>query len=125
MSGFTLDSGALIAAERGDKRVIALLDRLERRKIGVAIPAGVLSQVWRAGPRQHRLHLLMTAETVDVVALDRNEALLVGALLARSGSADVVDGSVASCAKRRGHAVITSDPDDISRIDGSLVLVHI
>ncbi|HVA61464.1 MAG TPA: PIN domain-containing protein [Mycobacteriales bacterium] len=125
MSGFTLDTGALIAAERGDKRIIALLDRSARRGIEIAIPAGVLAQVWRADPRQHRLHLLLADDNVEVPPLDRDEALAVGTLCASSGVGDVTDASVVSCARLRQHAVLTSDPDDLQRIDRSLVLVPV
>jgi hypothetical protein len=59
MSGLTLDVGALIAAERGDRRMIALLERVLTRGRVLAIPAGALAQAWRADPRQHRLHLLI------------------------------------------------------------------
>jgi hypothetical protein len=123
MSGFTLDTGALIAAERGDKRIIALLDRAARKTVPVAIPAGVLAQAWRADPRQHSLHLILVDPHVEVPALDRDEALAVGALCARSGSSDVVDASVVTCASTRGHAVVTSDPEDIRRLDKTLTLV--
>lgn len=123
MSGLTLDAGALIAAERGDRRMIALLERVLARSEALAIPAGVLAQVWRADPRQHRLHLLIGDENSEIVSLDREEALRVGTICARTGSADVVDVSVALCAARRGHAVVTADPDDIAAVDPSLRLI--
>ncbi|MHB8452376.1 MAG: PIN domain-containing protein [Mycobacteriales bacterium] len=125
MSGFTLDTGALIAAERGDKKVIALLDRAAHRGIEIAIPAGVLAQAWRADPRQHRLHLMLADDNVEVSPLDRDEALAVGTLCARTGVVDVIDASVAACAGRRRHAVVTSDPHDLQRLDSSLRLVPI
>lgn len=123
MNGFTLDASALIAAERGDGRMLALIERALERADGLAIPAGVLAQAWRADPRQHRLHLLLGDEKTEVVSLDRDEALLVGATCARTGVTDVVDVSVACCAARRGHVVITTDADDIAAIDPSLRLI--
>jgi predicted nucleic acid-binding protein len=123
MSGLTLDAGALIAAERGDRRMIALLERVLARDQMLAIPAGALAQAWRADPRQHRIHLLIGDEQCVVVPLDRDEALRVGTICARTGAADVVDVSVASCAARRGHAVVTADPDDIAAVDPSLRLI--
>lgn len=123
MSGLTLDSGALIAAERGNGRMVALLERVLARGQLVAIPAGALAQAWRADPRQHRLHLLIGDELTEVVPLDRDEALRVGAMCARTGSADVIDVSVASCAARRGHAVVTTDADDIAAADPSVRLI--
>jgi predicted nucleic acid-binding protein len=125
VSGFTLDTSALIAAERGDPRMIALLHRAATKRIPLAIPGGALAQAWRADPRQHRLHVLLVDDQVEIVALDRDEALAVGALCARSGSSDVVDVSVVVCAQRRTQAAVTSDPDDLARIDPRLVVVAI
>lgn len=125
MSGLTLDAGALIAAERGDRRVIALLARAARRRLDVAIPSGALAAVWRADPRQHRLHLLLSDDCVEVPPLDREEALAVGAICARTRTNDVIDASVASCARRRHHTVDTSDPDDIHRVDPTLSLIPV
>jgi predicted nucleic acid-binding protein len=123
MSGLTLDAGALIAAERGDRRIIALLERVLARGEVLAIPAGALAQAWRADPRQHRLHLLIGDENFEVVSLDRDEALRVGAMCARSEASDIVDVSVAACAVRRGHAVVTTDPNGIAAVDPSLRLI--
>lgn len=125
MSGLTLDAGALIAAERGDLRIVALLDRAARRLLPVAVPARVLAQVWRADPRQHRLHLLLAGDHLEVPALDRDEALAVGALCARAGTSDVIDASVASCARRRQQTVVTSDPEDLRRLDPAIDLIAI
>ncbi len=125
MSGFTLDAGALIAAERGQARMVALLDRAVRRGLPIAIPAGVVGQVWRAKPAQHRFHLLLGDDRVEVPALDREEALAAGALCAQSQTSDVIDASVAACAQRRRQAVITSDPDDIRRLDPRLEIIVI
>jgi len=125
MSGLTLDSGALIAAERGDLRVIALLARAASRRLALAIPSGALAQVWRADPRQHQLHLLLNDDRVDVAPLDRDEALAVGAICARTRTSDVVDASVVSCARRRRHTVVTSDPGDIHRLDPTINVIPI
>lgn len=125
MSGFTLDTGALIAAEQGDPRMIALLHRAATKRIPLAIPSGALAQAWRADPRQHRLHVLLVDDQVEIVALDRDEALAVGALCARTGASDVVDVSIVVCAQGRRQAVVTSDPRDIARIDETLELVTV
>ena len=42
---------------------------------------------------------------------------------AATGVADVIDVSVALCAHDRGHAVVTSDPDDIRAAEPSLLLL--
>lgn len=123
MKGLTLDSGALIALERGEETVRELLVAAKLRHHELALPAGALAQVWRASSRRHRLAVLLTSARLEVVPLDRDEALMIGAVCARSGATDVVDVSVAVCARRRGHVVVTSDPDDLLRIDPDLDLI--
>jgi len=46
-----LDAGALIAFERADPRMRALLREALRRGTRLVIPAGVVGQVWRDGVR--------------------------------------------------------------------------
>jgi hypothetical protein len=87
-----------------------------------AVPAGVLAAAWRASARQPRLARALRSSITEVVAPDRAEAPAVGWLCAQSGACDVVDVSVAACARMRGQAVVTTDPDDdLSAIDGGLV----
>lgn len=116
-----LDAGALIGLDRASGRVRGLL----RASGGgaVRIPAPVLAQVWRSGSRHVLLSRLLDADTTEVVALDREAAQAVGALLAVSGTRDVVDAAVVVCAWANGDVVITSDPDDLRRLDPTLRLV--
>jgi len=113
VTGATLDTGALTALESGSRRMAEL-----------AVPAGVLAQVWRGGGRQARIARLLRASNTSVVPLDAKLALRVGARCAATRTADIVDVSVAICASDRGHPVITSDPDDIAAIDPALMLVR-
>ncbi|MGH3930508.1 MAG: PIN domain-containing protein [Pseudonocardiaceae bacterium] len=124
-SGLTLDTGALIGLERGDERVRSLLQRAVTGKIPLAVPAGVLAQAWRGGPRQARIARLLADPDVHVVVLDDPTARAVGALIARSDHHDIVDVSVALCAAERGHVVLTSDPDDIAAVDPRLALITV
>ena len=64
MSGVTLDAGALVAFDKGDRRVAAMLLRAVETKTSVAVPAGVVGQVWRDGRRQARLARLLGAPVV-------------------------------------------------------------
>ncbi len=59
----------------------------------------------------------------DVVALDRLDATDVGRLLAASGTSDVVDAHVVSCARRNHQRVVTSDPDGLLGLDPRIGLV--
>jgi predicted nucleic acid-binding protein len=123
MAGITLDAGALIAIDRADRGVLVLLARAVETNSRVTIPASALAQAIRRPERQVRLSRLVRQPTTDVVALDRVDAVHVGRLLAASGTADVVDAHVVVCAKRGGQRVVTSDPDDLSRLDPTIELV--
>jgi predicted nucleic acid-binding protein len=121
-NAITFDTGALIAIEYRSKRMQALLDEIDRREWQIAIPAGVVAQAWRGGPRQARIAATLSDERTEVVPLDDPTARAVGLLCGRSGHADVVDGSVALCARQRNLHVITSDPEDLRAVDTSLIL---
>jgi hypothetical protein len=117
-----LDAGALIALERADRRVVALLARARERKIPLVVPAGVVAQVWRDGRQQVRLARLLGSSATEVVALEDLDARAAGQLLGVSGHADVVDASVAWVARQRQAVIVTSDPGDLHRLDPSLRL---
>ena len=119
-AGVTLDAGALIAFERGRRSVVALVARALERDAEIAVPAGVVAQVWRDGSRQARLSRLLASDVVSVVPLDDHAARSAGQMLGASGTNDVVDASVAWCARQRGHVVVTSDPDDILAVHPDL-----
>ena len=125
MTGVTLDTGALIAIERGDRRLQALLDEAAASGAAIAVPAGVVAQAWRGAGRQARLARFLGLPTVTAVALDEPEARAAGSLCGLAGTADVVDASVVVCARARGHAVMTADEDDLRALDAQLRLVLI
>lgn len=123
MKGLTLDAGALIALERGDERVRALLQRAAvDPEAALHIPAGVLAQVFRDPRRQTRLARLLKHDRTSVVPLDDATARVVGLLLGLRRCSDAVDASVAVCARRYRQGVVTSDPDDLRRLDPGLPL---
>lgn len=124
-AGVTLDSGALIAIERGDRRAQALLDEAAVADADIAVPAGVIAQAWRGSGRQARLARFLALRTVTAVALDEPEARAAGALCGLAGTADIVDASVVVCARARGHAVLTADEHDLRTLDPALRLVAI
>ncbi|MCU1487479.1 MAG: hypothetical protein JWN67_4225 [Actinomycetia bacterium] len=121
--GTTLDAGALIALDRGDRRVVVLLARAAQRSARITVPASALAQAIRDPARQVGLARLVRQPTTDVVPLDRVDATNVGRLLAASGTADVVDAHVVICARRADQAVVTSDRDDLARLDPALELI--
>lgn len=123
VTGLTLDTGALLALERGQERIRALLREAVSREI--AIPAGVIARSWRGGPRQARIARLIKQPETLVLALDDDMARAVGLLCGRCGHDDVVDVSVVLCARQHRHAVVTSDPDDMRAVDPSVPLVPV
>ena len=100
----------------------ARLDEAIRRGGTVCVPVGAIAQAWRSS-RQVRLARLLKSRDIDIAIMTPNVARTVGLLCARSGHDDVIDVHVALCARERRHAVITSDPDDISRVDPRLPII--
>lgn len=125
MSGVTLDAGALIAFERNQREVVAIIARAHERQIKLAAPAGVIGQVWRNGSRQARLAQLLGSGLVEVESLDDWRARAAGQLCGVAGSTGVIDASVVLCARARAHTVLTSDPDDLVRLDPSLRYIRV
>jgi predicted nucleic acid-binding protein len=123
LRGFTLDTGALIALERRDPFADALIERAGAEPGAIIhIPAGVAAQAFRDGRRQVRLTRLFKDPQTRVVPLDAQTAFVAGMLLGRRGGSDAIDASVVVCARQYGQPVITSDPDDLRRLDPNLQL---
>jgi predicted nucleic acid-binding protein len=125
MPGITLDAGALIALDRDDRRVVALLARAAQTNAGVTIPATALAQAIRRPERQVRLARLIRQPDTDVVALGRVDATHVGRLLAASRTRDITDAHVVVCARRAGQQIATSDPEDLRRLDPDIELLSL
>ncbi|MEV4240169.1 MULTISPECIES: hypothetical protein [unclassified Nocardia] len=118
-----LDSGALIGLEKRNSRAVAVLQEATRRNYQILIPATVLAQTWRNSPRQHAISCLLKAHTVTVAGLSETHAIAVGALLAVTGTADVVDAHVIVLARAvQSIMVVTSDPDDLTALDPAVRL---
>jgi rRNA-processing protein FCF1 len=120
-----LDAGALIAFERGDARMRALVRQAVDAGARLVIPSGVLGQVWRGSARQASLHALVKGPTTVVPVLDQVLAEAAGVLCGRSGTSDVIDASVVLVARRERAVVVTSDFDDLRRLDPALPLERI
>jgi hypothetical protein len=123
MSGVTFDAGGLIALDRNDRQVLALVARAMERGMRITIPATALAQAIRNPARQARLARLIRQAGTDLMALNGPDATAVGLLLAGAGTADVVDAHAVVCALRAGQAVVTSDAADLSRIAPDLQLL--
>ncbi len=113
MAGLTLDTGALIAAERNDRAFWAFWKEASERGVVPVVPAAALAQAWRS-PRQARLAQVVKACFVE--PLEESLAGAAGELLGRAKAYDVVDAAVVAGAAGRGDAVLTSDPRDLRRL---------
>jgi len=120
-----LDAGALIAFERGDERMRALVREALAQQRRLVTPAGVVARVVRNLAEQVRVRSLMNGPTSSVPPLDRTLAEAAGTLCGRAGTADVVGASVVLIARRERAVVVTSDVDDLRRLDPALPLERI
>ncbi len=125
MSGVTFDAGGLIALDRNDRRVLALVARAAERGMRITVPATALAQAMRNPARQARLSRLIRQSGTDLVALNGPDATAAGLLLAHTATADVVDAHVVICAWRARQVLVTSDAADIRRIAPDLPLLAI
>jgi predicted nucleic acid-binding protein len=125
LNGFVWDAGGLIALERNDRRIAGLANTAWKQGDRIIVPATALAQVIRNPARQVRLWRMIQSEQTEVIPLDEAQAQAVGALLARTGTSDIVDAHVVICAQAAGCAVITSDPLDLKRLAPSLRVIAV
>ena len=114
VTGVAYDSGALIAAERGERRMWARHRALLLHRVVPVVPAPVVAQCWRGTPRQAQLARLLAG--CEVEALDDARARATGVLAGRARTSDIVDASVVEGVLRRDHLVISSDVGDLNAI---------
>ena len=109
-----LDSGALIALERNDRSMWLRYRAAKHAGIVPVTHGGVVGQVWRGrGARQ----ALLAKVLADIVVRPLDEALgrAVGALLGATDQQDVIDAALVLLSQD-GDRIVTSDPDDITRL---------
>lgn len=112
--GLVLDSGGLIAFDRGDREVASLIEANRRRKERIATSSGCVAQSWRGGgSRQALLARLLSG--VQEYGLSPDISRRIGGLCATSSSTDIVDAHVALIA-RDEDLVLTSDVDDLQAL---------
>jgi hypothetical protein len=109
-----LDSGALIALDRGDRamwrRMKAALDAEEPP----VTHGGVVGQVWRGGgPRQALLARVLSG--IEIRPIDDALGRAAGELLAVAGASDVIDAAVVLLTEE-GDRLLTSDPGDLETL---------
>ena len=124
-ASIVLDAGALIALDRGDKRMIALLSRALTQGRAFRVPAGVVGQAWRNGRVQVALARFLRSQEVEIVPLDAQLARSSGELCAATNSTDVIDASVVILARERRDPIVTSDPNDLRRLDPTAQIISV
>ncbi len=112
--GVTYDTGALVAADRGERRMWARHRALLVRREVPTVPAPVVAQAWQGERRQVLLARLLVGCSVET--LDDEQARSVGTLAARAATTDIVDACVAEGALRRHDLVVGSDSSDLKAI---------
>lgn len=114
MAALVLDAGALIAADRDDRELVAKLRVAALNGIDLRSNGAVIAETWRDDRgRQARLAQLLKA--VDVVAVDESVGRQAGVLLGKAGANDPVDGTVVAIAGS-GDRILTSDVSDIAKL---------
>jgi hypothetical protein len=124
-AGIVLDAGALIALDRGDKRMIAFLDRALAQGRAFRVPAGVVGQAWRDGRVQVTLARFLRGAEVEIIPLDEQLARSCGELCGAATSSDIIDASVVILAREWRDPIITSDPNDLRRLDPTAQIIPI
>lgn len=127
MQGLTLDTGALIALERADKRMRIALAAAHQDGRVVTVPAPVLVEWWRGGQGRQRNIL----DSLELEPLSGSLAKLAGEGLASVRQASpngprpsAIDAVVMASAAQRGDIVYTSDFDDLELLRSYFQAVH-
>lgn len=117
LTGYTLDTGVLIALERRKRGVAEVLREAVSAGLALHISSAVVAEFWRGSPHRELESLVRRYTVPD--SLER--AIRAGrALAAVTGSSKrgrgpgVVDALVAALAHETGTTVMTSDPDDLA-----------
>lgn len=116
-----LDSGGVFSLAGRSRRAAAILEAARQEGSAVLIPAVVVAETFRPGPRNAQVHRVLKLGTT--VEVDDTLARLAGTLLALSDDssqrrgAPTVDALILAVALQRGGGVIvTSDQPDLLRL---------
>lgn len=110
-----LDAGVFIALENPSKRrvVLALLQLMKEAGVEPATNDAALAQAWCHPARQVPMALLVRAVTVHPFG----DPKTIGMRCAKHGTNDVVDASLAVLADQLRLTVLTTDPDDMAKLE--------
>ncbi len=117
MARLILDSGAVIALAHDNAAVRTYVELAIERQILVVVPAVVVAETIRGGPRDAPVNQVL--KRVKIAPVTEETARLAGSLRARvEGQSDVtVDALVvAEAVLGDSGVVLTGDPDDLSAL---------
>ena len=120
-AGITLDTGALIALERRHDRALRLLRAANETDRPVTVPVAVVAEWWRG--RTNVREAILGALLIEPMTLSLARA--AGEALAAVPRSTTVDAIVMASAARRGDTVLTSDVEDLMRLQGRFRSVRI
>ena len=112
MSGFTLDTGALIALERRSHRMRTTVRLALDHGLRIVVPSVVLGEWWR-GRTDVRDAIVAY---VEVEPLGAALAKMAAEAMAAVRGATFVDAVVMASAAQRGDVVFTSDEGDLQML---------
>lgn len=113
MKGVVVDTGVLIALERGKSRAVSLVHVARMHGAPLHVPTTVLAEWWRSPNQASHIERMLTLH--DLTA---DLARSAGAALAelRLGPDSTVDATVMALAAKLGAMVLTSDGRDFRRL---------
>jgi hypothetical protein len=109
-----LDTGALIAFDRGDRQVAAMIEATRRRGGRVVTSSGCVAQAWRGGGSRQAMMVRLLRGTAEI-GLDPTMSRVTGGLCSQARTADVVDAHLALLV-RDGDVVLTGDVEVLRRL---------
>lgn len=119
--GRVLHTGALLALVDGSPYMGALLRWAVEEDITLAVPTGAIAQAWaRAGTDRYRIGDLLTLDVVVPVPLSQPAALIVGELIHRAASRDIVDGHTIHLAVDQGWVVVTDEAGPLRELHATV-----
>ena len=115
MTGITLDTGAIIALEKGKRRILSVVSVALTNDIPIMVPVTALAEFWREPSKAMRVLLA----DFTVLPMTSRDAEALGTVLGRLGRRAgplFVDASVAVFAAVYAPILYTADPEDMSEI---------
>jgi hypothetical protein len=130
IGGRVLDVTAVVGFSTGQSVYTeALVMTAIEENIVLTIPSTALARASALIPPGHELGLdvLLGLPCTVVDALDAVPARALGALLQQGGEprGDIAAAHIVHCARRRGWPVVTSDPEPLLTLDGSIEIENL